>query len=430
MTQGVFVSPMDPVAQHILKSQQIASFRFTPALKLSAQNQQAMALIEKLTLLSHSQHHLTDLFPELIGYEEMVSATLSGQKSHFILTNVNRDLTDGNMIYLDLTVIAAGDGSDGYLLIKDVTDASAAKRELNQLRYEKMLARHGISGTTTDPQQAILGESAAIQKVRRMVAKVATVPHATVLILGESGTGKNLTANLLHYRSMSQDRPFIEINCAAIPENLLESELFGYEKGAFTSAVVSRDGLFKAAEGGTIFLNEIGEMPLSLQAKLLTVLETKSFRKLGSNKTIKVDTRVIAATNQDLQQAVQEKRFRGDLYYRLNVVNITMPPLREMGRDRLMIADHLVAHYNRELQKKVEKLSTDAEKKLMDYHWPGNVRELANCIERAMIFCSKKHIDAEDLLVQMSTTPHEPSQSQMGGSCRRVGFGEGRAAVD
>ncbi len=314
---------MDSVVQQILKSQEIGFFLFTPSLQLTAQNRLAQSMIQRLAPSSQSKRHLTDLFPELIGYEETLAGIISGRENHFSVPNVNRILPDGKMIYVDLTVVSAGDNADGYLLVKDVTDEASAKRELNQLRYEKVLSSHGILAETADPQQAILGNSPAIQKVRQMVSKLASVPHTTVLILGESGTGKNLAANILHYSSMPQESPFVEINCAAIPENLLEAELFGHEKGAFTSAVTSRDGLFKAAEGGTIFLNEIGEMPMPLQAKLLTVLETKSFRKLGSNKTIKVDTRVIAATNQDLQTAVKEKRFRGDLYYRLNVVSIT-----------------------------------------------------------------------------------------------------------
>lgn len=401
---------MGLVAQQILESQEISSFRFTPSLLLTALNQRAQALIPKLTPPPQKKHLLTDLFPEFIGSEEVLSRVILGQESHFTISNVNRVLSDGKMIYIDLTVVPFGNNSDGYLLVKDVTTKAAAIRELNQLRYEKILSHHGILGKTTDPQQAILGESPAIQKVRQLISKLASVPQTTVLILGESGTGKNLAANILHYSSMPQDSPFIEINCAAIPENLLEAEMFGHEKGAFTGAVTSREGLFKAAEGGTLFLNEIGEMPISLQAKLLTVLETKSFRKLGSTKTVKVDTRVITATNQDLQAAVKEKRFRGDLYYRLNVVSIMLPPLREMGRDRLTVAQHLVEHYNKELQKKVTTISIAAQKKMMDYHWPGNVRELGNCIERAMIFCQKTIIEAEDLLIQ----PHDAFEKEGG----------------
>lgn len=398
---------MDSVAQHILKSQQIASFRFTPALQLIAQNRLAELMLQKLASSSQGRYHLTTLFPELIGYEEMLAEVVSNRKSHFSVPNINRTVSSGEMIYIDLAIVSAGNNTDGYLLAKDVTDEAGAKRKLNQLRYEKVLSSHATFTEIADPQQAILGESPAIQKVRLLISQLASVPKTTVLILGESGTGKNLAANILHYSSMPQDSPFVEINCAAIPENLLEAELFGHEKGAFTSAVVSREGLFKAAEGGTLFLNEIGEMPLPLQAKLLTVLETKSFRKLGSNQTITVDTRVIAATNQDLQDAVKEKRFRGDLYYRLNVVSITLPPLREMGRDLLIIAEHLVAHYNKELQKKVKTLSDDAKKKLMAYDWPGNIRELGNCIERAMIFCQKTTIEAEDLIIQ----PHTKSDA-------------------
>jgi transcriptional regulator with PAS, ATPase and Fis domain len=198
---------------------------------------------------------------------------------------------------------------------------------------------------------------------------------------------------------MPADAPFVEINCAALPEHLIESELFGYEKGAFTHAVTSKPGLLEEARGGTLFLDEIGEMPLNMQAKLLNALETKQFRRLGSTKSIETDLRVIAATNRHLHNDVDRKRFREDLFYRLNVVSITMPPLRELGSDILLISEYLLKLFNVEFKKDVKGFTEDARQLLLNYSWPGNVRELSNCLERAMIFTEHESLDATDLVI-------------------------------
>jgi transcriptional regulator with PAS, ATPase and Fis domain len=217
--------------------------------------------------------------------------------------------------------------------------------------------------------------------VRRVAASEAT----TILLEGENGTGKDLVAKTLHYQSLRQSEPFIAINCAAIPETLLESELFGYEKGAFTDARAQKRGIFELADRGTLFLDEIGEIPLMLQAKLLRVLEEQSFRRLGGLKDIKLDLRVVAATNKNLREAVKEGAFRQDLYFRLNVIQILIPPLRERAEDIVPLTQFFIEHYNRKFKRNIEGVS-EATAKLLEMHdWPGNVRELRNAIERAMI---------------------------------------------
>jgi len=248
-----------------------------------------------------------------------------------------------------------------------------------------MLTVKDISEEAEPHGREIIAESPQMREVMNFVRRVAASEATTILIEGENGTGKDLIAKAIHYHSLRQAEPFIAINCAAIPETLLESELFGYEKGAFTDARAQKRGLFELADKGTLFLDEIGEMPLMLQAKLLRVLEEQCFRRLGGLKDIRVDLRVIAATNKNLRDAVQEGAFRQDLYFRLNVIHITIPPLRERREDILPLARHFIQHYNRKFKREIIGLSPEAEQLLLAYDWPGNVRELRNAIERAMI---------------------------------------------
>ena len=243
---------------------------------------------------------------------------------------------------------------------------------------------------------AIIGESPQLQDVFKIIDKVADTP-STVLINGESGTGKELIASALHGASSRRDKPFIKINCAAIPHNLLESELFGYERGAFTGAVTSKPGRFELADGGTLFLDEIGEIPVEMQVKLLRALQEGEFERVGGIKTTRVDVRLIAATNRDLQAEIEAGRFRKDLYYRLAVVPIVLPPLRERRADIPMLAGHFVEKYNRKLNKKIESISDDAMVLLQAYNWPGNIRELENLIERVLLFADGPSITAKDL---------------------------------
>jgi PAS domain S-box-containing protein len=234
-------------------------------------------------------------------------------------------------------------------------------------------------------KREIIAESPSMREVMNFVRRVAASEATTILIEGENGTGKDLIAKTIHYQSLRQAEPFIAINCAAIPETLLESELFGYEKGAFTDARAQKRGIFELADRGTLFLDEIGEIPLMLQAKLLRVLEEQSFRRLGGLKDIQLDLRVVAATNKNLREAVREGAFRQDLYFRLNVIHITIPPLRERKEDILPLAEFFIDHYNRKFKRQIRGISPEARHLLLAHDWPGNVRELRNAIERAMI---------------------------------------------
>jgi transcriptional regulator with PAS, ATPase and Fis domain len=229
------------------------------------------------------------------------------------------------------------------------------------------------------------------------VRKLAVSEATSILIEGENGAGKDLIAKTLHHQSPRKTEPFLAINCAAIPETLLESELFGFEKGAFTDARAQKRGLFELADKGTLFLDEIGEMPLSLQVKLLRVLENQTFRRLGGLRDITVDIRILAATNRNLHEAVKEGAFRQDLFYRLNVIQLVVPPLRERWQDILPLARFFVEHYNNKFKQHMEGISPEAERLLLAYHWPGNVRELRNAIERAMILEDSTYIHPASL---------------------------------
>ena len=242
----------------------------------------------------------------------------------------------------------------------------------------------------------IIGESKAIRDVLSTVARVAKT-DSTVLIRGDSGTGKELVARAIHTLSDRASRNFISLSCAAIPETLLESELFGYEKGAFTGATRRKEGRFELADEGTLFLDEIGDLSLETQVKLLRVIETQEFERLGGKETIKVSVRIISATNQDLERMIKEKSFREDLYYRLNVVSILIPPLRERKEDILPLVEHFIQKYNQKTGKKIQGITTDAKDILLSYPWPGNIRELENAIERAIVLGRGEAIDKSDL---------------------------------
>lgn len=259
------------------------------------------------------------------------------------------------------------------------------------LQRENLELRQQVSG-----QYVMIGESRAMQEIFEQISKVAPT-NGRVLIFGESGTGKELIARAIHENSPRRDGSFIKVNCAAIPEELIESELFGSEKGAYTGATETREGKFSLADGGTIFLDEVGDMSLKVQAKVLRVLQEGEFEKVGSHKTRKVDVRVLAATNKDLGQEVQAGRFREDLFFRLNVVPIVSPPLRRHKEDIPILVEHFVDSYCRDNGYRRKQLTPEAMKSLRTYDWPGNVRELKNIIERLMIMCPSDTIDVTDL---------------------------------
>jgi len=256
-------------------------------------------------------------------------------------------------------------------------------------------------------KREVIAESGPMREVLNFVRRVAASEATTILLEGENGTGKDLVAKTLHYQSLRQAEPFIAINCAAIPETLLESELFGYEKGAFTDARAQKRGIFELADKGTLFLDEIGEIPLMLQAKLLRVLEEQCFRRLGGLKDIQLDLRVIAATNKNLREAVKEGAFRQDLYFRLNVIQIVIPPLRERPEDILPLARFFIEHYNRKFRRGIEGVSPSTEQLMLSHDWPGNVRELRNAIERAMILEESTFITPASLPIAV-THPDGP----------------------
>ncbi|MDL2210029.1 sigma-54 dependent transcriptional regulator [Desulfovibrio sp. OttesenSCG-928-O18] len=244
--------------------------------------------------------------------------------------------------------------------------------------------------------EGIIGQSTTLKEVFRILTKVAPT-ESTVLVTGESGTGKELLVRALHENSLRHDKPFVPINCGAIPKDLLESELFGHEKGAFTHAIKTRPGRFEMADGGTIFLDEIGEMDLTLQVKILRVLQEKEIERVGGSGVKKVDVRIVAATNRDLEQEVAAGRFREDLYYRLNVIPLHLPPLRERGGDIMLLVDHFLDSFCRKRGRKPFTVSPEAKKALMAYSWPGNVRELENFMERVSILCEGPTVTVSDL---------------------------------
>jgi two-component system NtrC family response regulator len=293
------------------------------------------------------------------------------------------------------------------LLIERVAERRDLIRENTELK-EQLREKYKF--------EEIVSTSRAMEEVLNLAGRVAA-SNATVLLRGESGTGKELIARAIHYHSPRADFPLVRVNCAALPETLLESELFGHEKGAFTGATAKRIGKFEAADRGTIFLDEIGELAPGMQVKLLRVLQEREFERLGGNQTIKVDVRVIAATNRDLEKAMREGAFREDLYYRLNVVSIVIPPLRERREDIPALLEYFIGKYNRENRKQISGMATEARDLLMRYEYRGNVRELENIIERAVVLAKKGIITTADLPMHIRPTGNEgalPVRKQLG----------------
>ncbi len=292
-----------------------------------------------------------------------------------------------------LSVIAA-------MLAQHVINLENIRIEKEKLREENRRLRNELENKYRINN--IIGNSNKMREVFQMISQVSK-SNATVLVRGESGTGKELVANSIHYNSNRNKNPFVKMNCAALPANLIESELFGHEKGAFTGAIRQKAGKFELAHKGTIFLDEIGSITPEVQVNLLRVLQERELERVGGHKTIKVDVRVVAATNKNLEDLVEEGSFRGDLYYRLNVFPIYMPPLRERKTDILLLADFFLDKYSTENDKDIKRFSTPAIDMLMAYHWPGNVRELENCIERAVLLCEEGVIHSYHLPPTLQT---------------------------
>lgn len=300
-----------------------------------------------------------------------------------------------------------------------LTIANSMIAQAVQLRREFLQERRQLQEENTRLQRElverfrpanILGTSTRMHEVFDMIAQVCR-SDATVLIRGESGTGKELVAQAIHYNSHRKHKPFIRVNCGALPETIIESELFGHERGAFTGALEQRKGRFELAHNGTIFLDEIGDFPPTLQVKLLRVLQEYEFERVGGNETIHANVRIITATNHNLEQLMSERTFREDLYYRLNVFPIHLPPLRERKSDVLLLADHFIAIYNRANKKAIKRISTPAIDMLTNYHWPGNVRELENCIERAVLLAPNEVIHGQHLPPTLQSAEHSQTQS-------------------
>jgi two-component system response regulator HydG len=307
-------------------------------------------------------------------------------------------------------------------LVEGIADQIGTALERDQLSAEVMRLRSALHERHAEDR--IIGQAPAIRRAIELALNVADT-QTSVLIQGESGTGKELLANLIHFNSGREDRPYIKLNCGAIPETLLETELFGHEKGAFTDARARREGRFEEADGGTLFLDEIAEMSLSAQVRLLRVLQDGEFTRVGGNEVIKVDVRVIAASNVDLERAVEQGSFRRDLFYRLSVFPIRLPPLRERAEDIHPLVIHFLEHYKQKTGRFISGISRDALAALMSYAWPGNVRELENAIERAVIIASGRQIELDDLPEAISSRPLE-ERSRLRGERARAAH-EGRA---
>ncbi len=290
---------------------------------------------------------------------------------------------------------------DSHVLIRAIRFAMERSRKGREERQEHR-------SETFSPPLGVIGLSPKLKEVMRLIATVAKTSTTSVLIHGETGTGKELIANSIHHSSMRREGPYIKLNCSAIPDTLLETEMFGYEKGAFTDAKQGKLGLFELADGGTIFLDEIGDMDIRLQPKLLQVLENRTLRRVGGIRDIQVDVRVVAATNKNLEEMVREKRFREDLYYRLKVMVINMPPLRDRKEDIILIAEHFLKENSRISGGLPKRLSPEAQEMLLDYNWPGNIRELKNAMERASIISPGDTIGPEHLPQEITSAAPMP----------------------
>ncbi|HET9528977.1 MAG TPA: sigma 54-interacting transcriptional regulator, partial [Blastocatellia bacterium] len=325
--------------------------------------------------------------------------------------------SNGNMFSAEATLSASELNRKSFytLILRNVNERLKAEQKINQLTEQAEYLKEEIKQIHNFDE--IIGQSEAIRRVLRDVERVASA-DTTVLLLGETGTGKELIARAIHSTGKRRDKPLIKVNCAAIPATLIESEFFGHERGAFTGATVKRRGRFSLADGGTIFLDEVGELATDLQAKLLRVLQEGEFEPVGGSQTVKVDVRVIAATNRDLQQAVRNRTFREDLYYRLNVFPITLPPLRSRDDDTILLANSFIKKFAQKIGRPVAPLSQGDIRSLKSYNWPGNVRELENVIERAVITSEDGQLNLHRALPE-TAKQSEPRAAAVSGEANR-----------
>ncbi len=352
-----------------------------------------------------------------------------GQATHFLdRTGARKNLNRSELAFLCVPIIY-DDGVVGVLsadkvardvqdldkelaILSSVAELMAKAVHIRALEEENRRLRK-IVGSTRAPSIDIIGHSKPMQEVFGLVAQVAD-SNTTVLITGQTGTGKELIAQAIHMNSPRHKGPMVQVNCAAIPDTLIESELFGHEKGAFTGALQQRRGRFEEANGGTIFLDEVGELSSAAQVKLLRVLQEKRFQPLGSSRVVNVNVRIIAATNRNLEQDILAERFRADLFYRLNVFPIYLPALRERGSDIILLADHFILKYSKEMGRNVKKISTAAVEAFLSHKWPGNVRELENCIERAVLLSNSDTIECLHLPPSLQAKEKEAERKEPG----------------
>jgi DNA-binding NtrC family response regulator len=379
--------------------------------------------------LEHANHHVTTAANAMRAREAV-------NNGKFDVAVLDIRLPDGNGIDL-LKEFKTIDPDMGIILITGYAEVDTAVEAIRLgaddflkkpfehdellIRVEELLKKRRLVQdhqqlkkklAASDSEKSLIGQSRCMQKVRE-TAKLLGDSDSTVLITGESGTGKEVLANLLHQSGTRASKPFVSINCGAIPEELLESELFGHVKGAFTGAIRARPGRFEVANGGTIFLDEIGDMSSKLQVKLLRVLQERCFEPVGSHQSIAVDVRVIAATHRDLEEEIENGNFRQDLYYRLNVIPMQLPPLRERGEDILLLANHFIDRFNKEKNSTISGITDAAKHAILRYQWPGNVRELQNLVERVTTLRRSGEMDVEDLPSRMLDSGERAKQGFM-----------------
>ncbi len=341
--------------------------------------------------------------PQVIGLDINLSGSVEGREGLELLHEILKEDNLAKVVIItaneskDNAISAIKSGAfDFYVKPIDVEELKIIfTRAIHIREIEESIRAQRLPGDLSFA--GLIGRSPQMQRVFALIEVVAKGDF-TVLITGESGTGKELVARAIHNLSERKEKPFVVVNCGAIPESLLESELFGHRKGAFTGAIADKKGRFELANNGTLFLDEIGELPLSLQVKLLRVLQDKTIQPVGSNRDIPLNIRIIAATNADLRKKIKEGEFREDLFYRLNVINIELPPLRERGEDIILLSQYFVEKFSQQIGKKVLAISEDGINKLISYHWPGNVRELENTILRAVVMCDSSVIGPDHII--------------------------------